>query len=121
MLKSYSQINKRYKIVYSDQVQDLICRLLIKKKENRLGSINGAEEILEHEWFADVDIDEIKNKTIIPPFTPALSDESDTKYYKMGRAGINMADTVIPQEKIEEVKLFSDQFEDFEKKSKRKM
>jgi len=40
------------------------------------------EEIFEHDWFKDIDIDEIKSKTIIPPFKPKVKDKLDTKYFK---------------------------------------
>lgn len=112
---------KRYKIEYSDEVQNLICQLLVKKKEKRLGSINDAEEVLEHQWFKDVDTKSILNKDITPPFTPVLKDDSDTKYYKIGRSGISMADTIIPAGKIEEIKTYDEQFENFERAPKRKM
>lgn len=112
---------KRYKIEYSDEVQNLICQLLVKKKEKRLGSINDAEEVLEHPWFKDVDTKSILNKDITPPFTPVLKDDSDTKYYKIGRSGISMADTIIPAGKIEEIKTYDEQFENFERAPKRKM
>ena len=75
---------------------------------------NGAEEILQHSWFEGVDIEEIKNKHIKPPFKPTLNSDSDTKYYKAGRDKICMTDTIIPTEKIEEIKDHSKDFEKFE-------
>lgn len=105
---------KKYKIEYSDEVQDIISKLLNKNKDERLGSENGVKDVLDHSWFKDIDIDKIKQKAIKPPFVPSLSSESDTKYYKLGRAGISMADTIIPTDKLEEIKDHSKQFENFE-------
>ena len=108
---------KKYKIDYSDNVRDVISKLLIKDKEERLGSKTGVDEILSHSWFKGIKIDDIKNKKIKPPFKPTLSDDADTKYYKSGRDKISMADTIIPKEKIEEVKDHSKDFEKFENTS----
>lgn len=60
----------------------MICRLLVKTKDKRLGTEGDMEEILAHPWFSDVNIEEIKAKTIIPPFVPKLKDALDTKYFK---------------------------------------
>ena len=40
------------------------------------------EEIFEHDWFKDIDIEEIKNRGIDPPFMPRIKSKYDTKYYK---------------------------------------
>lgn len=39
----------------SDSAKDLIKKLLIKNPKQRLGTLNDAEEILSHEWYADID------------------------------------------------------------------
>ena len=105
---------KKYKIEYSDEVQDIISKLLNKEKDNRLGSEEGMKEVLAHKWFKDIDVEKVKDKTIKPPFVPSLSSDSDTKYYKLGRGGISMADTIIPIDKLEEIRDHSKQFENFE-------
>ena len=46
---------KRHRITVSPEAQDLICKLLDKNRENRLGA-NGVDEILQHPWFADLDL-----------------------------------------------------------------
>lgn len=50
---------KKYKIDYSDELQDLIVRLLDKDKHSRLGSKEGAKEILSHPVFASLNIEEL--------------------------------------------------------------
>jgi len=58
----------KYKIDYSEEVQDFILRLLVKDKDKRLGTERDKEELFEHAWFKDVDIDGIINKAVKPPF-----------------------------------------------------
>lgn len=103
---------KKYKIEYSDEVQDVICKLLCKKKSKRLGAVGDSEEILLHPWFSDINIDDLLAKKIEPPFKPEFEDALDTKYF-----GVKMDfnSTVIPEEKVREVKNYSDQFAGFEK------
>ena len=43
--------------MYSDEIKDLILKLLIKDPSKRLGSKDDANEILEHPFFNDIDIE----------------------------------------------------------------
>ena len=47
---------RQYRISYSDEVVDLISKLLKKEKEQRLGASNDSAEILAHPWFGDLDM-----------------------------------------------------------------
>lgn len=40
-----------------------------------MGSKNGYEELLEHPWFSDINIDQIINKTAEPPYKPELTSD----------------------------------------------
>lgn len=40
-----------------------------------MGSKNDFEELLEHPWFKDLNIDSIINKTATPPFKPELTSD----------------------------------------------
>jgi len=60
----------RYRIDYSDEIVDLIAKLLHKDKEQRLGFKGDGEEILAHPFFASLDIKGLYNKTVVPPFKP---------------------------------------------------
>ena len=42
---------------YSDAVEDLVRKLLVRDPKERLGSKRGMAEVLEHEWFKDIDKD----------------------------------------------------------------
>lgn len=53
---------KKYKIDYSDEIQDLITKLLDKDKSNRLGSKDDAFEIFQHPYFADIDVEALEKK-----------------------------------------------------------
>jgi len=103
---------KKYKIEYSEEVQDLICKLLAKKKNKRLGCIEDVEEVLSHPWFADLNIDDILERKATPPFIPEFEDDLDTKYFN---TKMDFTSTVIPEEKKREIKENIDQFEGFEK------
>ena len=105
---------KKYGIKYTDEVKDLIVRLLDKDKENRLGSFGDIDEIFEHEWFKGWDTDLFLDKKILPPFLPEVKGDEDTKYYSHAENSISMADTYIPLEKAEKIKSHSSEFDGFE-------
>lgn len=72
----------KYKIEYSDEVVDLIVKLLEKDKSKRLGAIDDFVEILSHPFFKSINIEELENKTIKPPFKPAITNDL-TKFFNV--------------------------------------
>jgi serine/threonine protein kinase len=58
---------RKYKIDYSDEFVDIVMKLLVKEKKDRLGSKNDFREILEHPWFSDLDMDAVLEQTMKPP------------------------------------------------------
>eukprot|EP00475_Leptophrys_vorax_P046274 TRINITY_DN9881_c0_g1_i1.p1 TRINITY_DN9881_c0_g1~~TRINITY_DN9881_c0_g1_i1.p1 ORF type:complete len:695 (-),score=190.93 TRINITY_DN9881_c0_g1_i1:125-2209(-) len=54
---------------FSPEAEDLIRKLLIPKKTDRLG-FNGSEEIKKHPFFADIDWDALKAGKVEAPFVP---------------------------------------------------
>ena len=74
-------INKEpeYPEYLSNEVIDLIQKLLIKNPDKRLGS-NGADEIKNHIFFNGMNWEKLFNKKIRPPFIPKLKNAIDTKY-----------------------------------------
>ncbi len=64
-------VPERHKIYVSPEAQDLINKLLIKNKDKRLG-VNGVKEILEHEFFKDLDIEALLSKKIKPTYMPEI-------------------------------------------------
>lgn len=61
---------RQYRISYSDEVVDLISKLLKKNKEERLGASSDAAEILAHPWFADLDTTALENFELEAPIIP---------------------------------------------------
>ena len=58
----------------SDNLKDLINKLLIKAREERLGYNSGFEEIKNHAFFKDYNFDELLAKKIEPPYKPIIGD-----------------------------------------------
>jgi len=58
----------------SEEVKDLISKLLDKNPKTRIGSKEDADEIINHPWFQDgsLDFEKILNKTMKAPFVPDL-------------------------------------------------
>lgn len=56
----------------SNSCKDLIKRMLNKDKDQRLGS-DGIESIMYHEFFDDIDWDDVQNMKLTPPFTPGFN------------------------------------------------
>ena len=50
---------KKYKIDYSDEMADIIMKLLDKDKNTRLGSKCDANEILSHPWFSGLNMKDL--------------------------------------------------------------
>jgi len=58
--------------------QDLVAKLLNRDPTKRLS--NGLE-IQKHEWFADINFDDLLLKKIDPPFKPFIASPTDLKYF----------------------------------------
>ena len=56
----------------SDELKDLITRLLDKDPKTRLGSTTDADQVVNHAWFRDLDWEGLMNKTIDLPFKPDM-------------------------------------------------
>ena len=53
---------EQHNIAMTEDVKDFITKCCVKTPSDRLGS-GGSQQILEHPWFASLDIEAIKNKT----------------------------------------------------------
>ena len=56
----------------SEELKDLITKLLNKDPQTRLGSTTDADEVVNHAWFRDLDWEGLMNKTIDLPFKPDM-------------------------------------------------
>lgn len=52
----------------SEEVQDLLLRLLQKDPNKRIGHINGAKDIKKHPWFNKIKWKDVERKKTNPPF-----------------------------------------------------
>ena len=74
--------------IKSDQIKnglsieaiDFINKLLERKQEKRLGSKNGVKELMAHPWLKYYPWEDLKEKSLPPPFIPEQSDNFDKKY-----------------------------------------
>lgn len=82
----------KHKIFVSEDAKDLILRLLDKNKSTRLGA-NGIDEILNHPWFANLDIPKLLKREITPPYIPEIT--SDLAYFDQKL--VNQTDTEIAE------------------------
>eukprot|EP01029_Cantina_marsupialis_P016624 TRINITY_DN370_c0_g1_i1.p1 TRINITY_DN370_c0_g1~~TRINITY_DN370_c0_g1_i1.p1 ORF type:complete len:584 (-),score=103.85 TRINITY_DN370_c0_g1_i1:540-2291(-) len=53
----------------SSSAQSLIQALLVRDPDRRLGH-NGAQEVMEHPWFATMDWGQLRQRRVQPPFAP---------------------------------------------------
>jgi serum/glucocorticoid-regulated kinase 2 len=67
---------KKHGIHMSDDCKDFITKCLKKDSKDRIGTVNGVEEILSHSWFASIDRNALLNKKIEPKFKPKLSKDA---------------------------------------------
>lgn len=85
----------KHKIMVSDDAKDLICLLLNKDKHQRLGAKDGADEILRHPFFKDIDMPKLIKKELEPPYKPAMSE--DLAYFDQKLVGQEeMAESILP-------------------------
>lgn len=71
---------EKHNIHVSDEAADLINKLLMKKKDMRIGAKGGVKEILEHEFFKPLDIEALMAKKLTPPYMPKIN-EGELKYF----------------------------------------
>lgn len=60
----------RHNIPMSDELKDIITKLLDKDPATRLGSNGDADEIVNHPWFAGFNWESLLKKQMEAPFTP---------------------------------------------------
>ncbi|CAD8142590.1 unnamed protein product [Paramecium pentaurelia] len=63
----------------SQKAVDLIKRLTENEVSKRLG-FKGADEILRHPFFEDIDLEAISKRQVEPPFRPQLEGKKDLRY-----------------------------------------
>jgi len=56
----------------SEELKDIIMKLLDKNQKTRLGSQNDADDLVNHPWFRGFDWDGIMSKKLNAPFKPDM-------------------------------------------------
>lgn len=64
---------KKHGIAMSDDCKAFISKCLEKNPKDRLGSVNGLDDIISHPWFSSINIEKLLAKEIKPEFKPKLS------------------------------------------------
>lgn len=64
-------------IEVTDNAKDIITKLLSKDPKTRLGTTGDIDEILQHPWFADVNLDDLMNKKIPSPYIPQVKTNAE--------------------------------------------
>lgn len=63
----------------NEATRDFLYRMLEPDPELRLGA-NGVEEIMDHEFFADIDWEALSERKLKPPYNPKVRSEKDVKH-----------------------------------------
>lgn len=69
---------KRYPYL-SEEWCDFIVKLLTTSQHRRIGKTNQVQEVLEHEWFQDIDLKAIQDQTLHSPIYEIATDEEAIK------------------------------------------
>lgn len=69
------------KEVLSPEGRSFVKGLLNRNPKHRLGATNDARELQAHPFFADIDWNLLRKKSIPPPFKPHLTSETDTSNF----------------------------------------
>ena len=106
---------KKHGIAMSDDCKDFITKCLKKDSKDRIGTVNGVEEILSHSWFASIDRNALLNKKIDPKFKPKLSkDALDITNFDKMFTSEEAIHSVLPQSAVKKINKQKDQFSGFD-------
>ncbi|EFA81817.1 cAMP-dependent protein kinase [Heterostelium album PN500] len=63
--------------------KDLVKRLLTADRTRRLGALkDGAQDVKNHKWFADIDWNKLYNRKINGPFIPQIQHQGDSSNFE---------------------------------------
>lgn len=106
----------KHGIPMTDAAKDLITRLLEKDPKSRLGTERGIEEILDHEWFNEYDVNDLLNKQYAAPYVPKLSDDlTDVSCFDKEFTSTSLEQSIIPKADMKAVHKYNSKFADFDK------
>lgn len=70
-----------YPISMPPSAVNLIQKLLMRDPEQRLGYHQGAQEIMNHDFFTMIDWEALYRKEVTPPFRPMITDKDDVRNF----------------------------------------
>ena len=109
----------KYKIKFSDEIADLIVKLLERDTTKRLGAKDDFTEVLSHPVFKNISIEELEMNKITPPFKPNISNKDLSKYFNVSEEAAVIQDTYIPIKDKKLIDKNKDAFKDFDSKKKK--
>ena len=95
---------QRHGISVSEEAKDLISRLLIRDRKQRLGQKGDMDEVFSHPFFANLDLEKLIKKELEAPFKPAVNEglldltNFDSKFVKFG-----VKESMLPDEGKEKI------------------
>ena len=95
----------KHGIGVSEQAEDLIRKLLNRDPAKRLGYESGANEILEHPFFDDLDIDDLMEKKIKAEYIPEIKEENkyDLEFFDKDITELEAKESFIDEGEREEI------------------
>mmetsp|Transcript_2060 Transcript_2060/g.2319 ORF Transcript_2060/g.2319 Transcript_2060/m.2319 type:complete len:265 (+) Transcript_2060:799-1593(+) len=106
----------KHKIPMSEEIKDLISKLLEKDPAKRIGTDGGLEEISSHPWFEGFDFEGLNKKELDAPFIPKLSDDlEDVSNFDEEFTDKDVEHSALPESKLNLVSENKSEFDDFDK------
>lgn len=110
----YSALKFPPRIVISNETKDLITKLLDKNPATRLGSKDGFNELKNHAFFKQINLELVLQKRVNSPFKPSFIDKYDIQHFSREFTGQNPERVSIITSKNQElIKVNQDKFKDF--------
>jgi len=104
----------KHKIPMSEEVKDLLTKLLEKDPKDRIGTEGGVDEITKHPWFEGFDFDKLLNKELDAPFIPKLSDDlEDVSNFDDEFTGQDVVHSNIEDSALKLINKNKNKFDDF--------
>jgi|TARA_B110000503_G_C7033986_1_gene365258 serine/threonine protein kinase len=106
---------KKHGIAMSDDCKDFISKCLSKNPKDRLGSQTGLDEIINHPWFASINVDTLMAKGMNPEFKPKLSKNIlDVSNFDKMFTSDEAVHSVLPMSAQKKIQKANDKFKGFD-------
>jgi serine/threonine protein kinase len=117
-----SRFIKRYSFL-STEWNDIVVRFITTSQHHRIGASKQIDEILEHEWFNDVDVEAIRNQTYPSPIYDIVTHEenilkltevSNNRFTQYWKKKTEKAMKIIGKKYIDDGEFFKSEFHEFQ-------